>query len=101
MTADCVSGDSHGTAAPYLRMTTGGRRDGGRLVLSFRGSGRLVLSFRGSEATERILPFCHSEAKAEESHGRTVGLRSWDASHSFSMTVRTIEKKGNKYDKKA
>ena len=22
-----------------------------------------------------------------ESHGRTVGLRSWDASHSFSMTV--------------
>ena len=28
------------------------------------------------------------------------GLRSWDASHSFSMTVRTIEK-GNNYDKKA
>ncbi len=48
MTADCVSGDSHGTAAPYLKMTKGGRRDGGRLVLSFRGSGRLVLSFRGS-----------------------------------------------------
>ncbi len=55
MTADCVSGDSHGTAAPYLRMTKGGRRDGGRLVLSFRGSGRLVLSFRGSESDRRNL----------------------------------------------
>ena len=69
-------------AAPYLRMT----------VAVF-----VILSV----ATERILPFCHSEAKAEESHRRTVGLRSWDASQSFSMTVRTIEKKGNKYDKKA
>ena len=68
-------------AAPYLRMT----------VAVF-----VILSV----ATERILPFCHSEAKAEESHGRTVGLRSWDASHSFSMTVRTIGK-GNNYDKKA
>ncbi len=55
MTADFVSGDSHGTAAPYLRMTKGGRRDGGRLVLSFRGSGRLVLSFRGSESDRRNL----------------------------------------------
>ena len=68
-------------AAPYLRMT----------VAVF-----VILSV----ATERILPFCHSEAKAEESHGGTVGLRSWDASHSFSMTVRTIGK-GNNYDKKA
>ena len=41
-------------AAPYLRMT----------VAVF-----VILSV----ATERILPFCHSEAKAEESHERKVG----------------------------
>ena len=75
-------------AAPYLRMTVAVF-----VILSVAKESHgekadcITLSFRGSVATERILPFCHSEAKAEESHGWTVGLRSWDASHSFSMTV--------------
>ena len=61
-------------AAPYLRMTVAVF-----VILSVAKESHgekadcITLSFRGSVATERILPFCHSEAKAEESHERKVG----------------------------
>lgn len=61
MTADCVSGDSHGTAAPYLRMTKGGRRDGGRLVLSFRGSE----SDRRNLRTEILAPYLRMTGRVD------------------------------------
>ena len=67
-------------AAPYLRMT----------VAVF-----VILS-----VAKESCPFVILRRKPKNPTKGKSGLRSWDASHSFSMTVRTIGK-GNNYDKKA
>ena len=70
-------------------------------MLSFRGIPRSYRHSEGAEQPKESCLFVILRRKPKNPTKGKSGLRSWDASHSFSMTVRTIEKKGNNYDKKA